>query len=273
MGYNYVSKMPDDTGNVPYTPEEHEIWQILIERQDKVVQGRACDEFLEGLKLLDLPQDRIPQNHEVSGKLRELTGWEVAYVPAVIPANEFFTLLANKRFPAATFIRVPEELDYLEEPDIFHEIYGHCPLLTNQAYADFMQAYGELALKATKAQRKCLFRLFWFTIEFGLMETPEGRRIYGGGILSSKSETIYALDVDNGPEVAPLDVLRVLRTPFRIDMIQPQYFLINGLDDLFGLVDGDIMSLVDQAIELGDLPRHVKFDQKPTGGQFDDRPC
>lgn len=273
MGYNYVSIMPDKSGNVPYTDEENQVWQTLIQRQNKVVEGRACDEFLEGLKKLDLPNDRIPQNREVSDCLRELTGWEVAFVPAVIPAEEFFGLLADKKFPAATFIRVPEELDYLEEPDIFHEIYGHCPLLANQAYADFMQAYGEMALRATKAQRKCLFRLFWFTIEFGLLNTPNGRRIYGGGILSSKSETIYALDDQCGPELEPLDVLKVLRTPFRIDMIQPQYFLIDGLDSLYKLLDSDIMNQVDKALELGDLPRHAKFDQKPTGGVFDDRPC
>lgn len=273
MGYQYVSKQADANGIVPYTAEENHTWHRLITRQSKVVENRACDEFIRGLKILDLPLDQIPQNHEVSEKLKQQTGWSVASVPAVIPAEEFFGLLANKQFPAATFIRIPEELDYLEEPDIFHEIFGHCPLLTHPAYADFMHRYGKLALAANKKQRTRLFRLFWFTIEFGLIKTPQGLRIYGGGILSSKAETEYALDLTHGPELEDLDVRKVLRTPFRIDMIQPQYFLIDSFDQLYELLDQEIMKLVDEAIVLGDFPYHPSFLQKAPGGVFDDHPC
>ena len=273
MGYQYVSKQSDANGKVPYTPQEDNTWNFLIERQNKIVENRACDEFILGLEKLDLPKDRIPQNHEVSEKLKFHTGWSVESVPAVIPAEEFFGLLANKKFPAATFIRIPEEVDYLEEPDIFHEIYGHCPLLTHPAYADFMEQYGNLALIANKKQRTRLFRLFWYTIEFGLVNTQKGLRIYGGGILSSKAETQYALDINMGPELENLDIPKILRTPFRIDMIQPNYFVLNSFDELYKILDKNIMNLVDQAIELGDFPYHPKFLQKAEGGIFDDRPC
>jgi len=273
MGYQYVSKQPDANGHVPYTALEDQTWAKLITRQNQVVKNRACPEFIEGIKRLNLPLDRIPQNHEVSQILKSQTGWSVASVPAVIPAEEFFGLLANKQFPAATFIRIPEELDYLEEPDIFHEIYGHCPLLTNQAYADFMHQYGILALRASKKQRTRLFRLFWYTIEFGLINTQEGLRIYGGGILSSKAETEYALDKINGPELEKLDVRKILRTPFRIDMIQPNYFVIDSFQELDQLLNPEIMNLVDEAITLGDYAYHPKFLQKVAGGVFDDHPC
>ena len=273
MGYQYVSKQPDAHGRVPYTSLEDQTWAKLINRQNEIVKNRACVEFIEGLKKLNLPLDKIPQNHEVSEVLNKYTGWAVESVPAVIPAEEFFGLLANKKFPAATFIRIPEELDYLEEPDIFHEIYGHCPLLTNQAYADFMHQYGVLALNASKKQRTRLFRLFWYTIEFGLINTSEGLRIYGGGILSSKAETEYAVDTNKGPELEALNIQKVLRTPFRIDMIQPNYFVINSFDDLEKLLDPNVMTLVDEAILLGDYPYHPQFLQKAAGGVFDDHPC
>lgn len=273
MGYQYVSKKPDVNGLVPYTALENETWAKLIIRQNEIVKNRACAEFMKGLEILNLPLDRIPQNHSVSEVLKKQTGWAVESVPAVIPAEEFFGLLANKKFPAATFIRIPEELDYLEEPDIFHEIYGHCPLLTNQAYADFMHQYGILALHASKKQRTRLFRLFWYTIEFGLINTQEGLRIYGGGILSSKAETEYALDKNKGPELESLDILKILRTPFRIDMIQPNYFVIDSFNALEKLLDPKIMNLVDEAILLGDYPYHPKFLQKAAGGVFDDHPC
>jgi len=273
MGYQYVSKQPDASGRVPYTTEEDQTWSKLIHRQNQVIQNRACNEFIEGIKKLSLPLDYIPQNDEISEKLEKYTGWGVASVPAVIPAEEFFGLLANKKFPAATFIRIPEELDYLEEPDIFHEIYGHCPLLTYPPYADFMHRYGLLALNASKKQRTRLFRLFWFTIEFGLINTPEGLRVYGGGILSSKAETEYAVDLISGPELEKLDIPTVLRTPFRIDMIQPKYFVIDDFSELYQLLDNNIMDWVDRVIELGDFPYHPKFLQKAQGGSFDDHPC
>ena len=181
---NYIAKTTDDSGKVLYTSEENETWNILIERQLRVIEQRACEEFLAGLQKLALPKDHVPQCAEITEKLQQTTGWSVKPVPALISLKEFFTLLANKQFPAATFIRKREELDYLKEPDIFHEFFGHCPLLTNEAYADFVEWYGKIALTTDSEKiHSLLGRIFWFTIEFGLLQSKEGLRIYGGGIL------------------------------------------------------------------------------------------
>lgn len=250
---SYIAKPVDADGFVHYTEEENETWQILMTRQLKVLPERACDEFMEGLAQLNLPLDRVPQGPEVSAVLQKATGWMLEPVPALISFDRFFALLADRRFPAATFIRRREELDYLKEPDIFHEIFGHCPLLTNQAYADFTQRYGQLALDADKADRALLARIYWFTIEFGLLKSSQGLRIYGGGILSSFNETHYALD-GSLPEYQPFDVLNALRTPFRIDIMQPVYFVLNELSDLFHLLEVDLIALIHQARELGEFP-------------------
>ncbi|MCC2616666.1 phenylalanine 4-monooxygenase [Aestuariibacter halophilus] len=247
---NYTSRPMGPDGNIDWPAEENQIWQELVERQLKLLPGRACDAYMEGLELLDLPKDRIPQLEEINAVLRRETGWEVAQVPALINFDEFFRLLANKRFPVATFIRTREEFDYLQEPDIFHEIFGHCPLLTNPAFAHFTQTYGKLGLAASKEDRVYLARLYWFTVEFGLMNTTDGLRIYGGGILSSPGETLYALESEQ-PERVALDPVEVLRTPYRIDIMQPIYYVIDGMDKLFELADMDIMSLVEKAKALG----------------------
>ncbi len=159
-------------------------------------------------------------------------------------------MLANKQFPVATFIRTREEFDYLQEPDIFHEVFGHCPLLTNPAFAHFTHTYGKLGLAASKEDRVYLARLYWFTVEFGLVKTREGLRIYGGGILSSPGETVYALESDT-PQRHPLTPLDALRTPYRIDIMQPLYYILDQFDDLFSLAEMDIMSLVTEAKKLG----------------------
>lgn len=241
----YIAKNPDKNGNVDFTAEENGTWQILIERQMEVVKNRACPEFLEGLEKLALPHDRVPQCHELSAVLQDCTGWSVEPVAAIIPLEKFFTLIANRKFPAATFIRVREELDYLQEPDIFHEFFGHCPLLTNAAYADFVQWYGATALKADKKVQSLLGRLFWFTIEFGLIQVKEGMRIYGGGILSSYKETIFSLE-DHMPKRLPFDLLTVLNTPYRYDIIQDKYFVINDLAELFNIKGENILSIAQQ---------------------------
>jgi phenylalanine-4-hydroxylase len=181
------------------------VWNTLITRQLKVIEGRACQEYLDGIEKLGLPHDRIPQLGEINKVLGATTGWQVARVPALIPFQTFFELLASKQFPVATFIRTREELDYLQEPDIFHEIFGHCPLLTNPWFAEFTHTYGKLGLQASKEERVYLARLYWMTIEFGLLETPQGRRIYGGGILSSPKETVYCLSGE--PEHQAFDPL------------------------------------------------------------------
>lgn len=245
----YVAREPDAQGYIHYTDVEHQTWQRLIERQLEVVPGRACDEYLRGLELLDLPRDRIPQLEEVSSVLRRETGWEVARVPALIGFETFFGLLADRKFPVATFIRTPEEFDYLQEPDIFHEIFGHCAMLTNPAFANFTQKYGQLGLAASPTERAYLARLYWFTVEFGLLQTSDGLRIYGGGILSSPKETLYALGDE--PARYDFDVLDALRTPYRIDIVQPIYYVLNDLQQLQELTEIDLMSHVREAIDRG----------------------
>lgn len=249
--HTYVSHPVDNEGFVKWTEQEHKTWSELVTRQRDIIQGKACDEFMHGLEILNFKETEIPQIPHINKILDDHTGWGVEPVPALIQPQEFFTLLSNKRFPAATFIRIPEEMDYLQEPDIFHEIYGHTPLLTNQAYGDFMESFGNLALKAEPKQRRKLFRLFWFTVEFGLLKTEKGLKAYGGGILSSIGETEYCLtDV---PKKAPFDILNVLRTPYRIDIMQPAYFVINKFDDLFSILDTDVLALLQEAGELGDF--------------------
>lgn len=265
-GHKYISNPVDDQGIVAWSDVENETWAKLVERQKDIIQGRACDEFMQGMDILGFNNStKVPQIPEVNKILNEYTGWGVEPVPALIQPKEFFNLLANKRFPAATFIRVPAEMDYLQEPDIFHEIYGHTPLLTNQAYGDFMEMFGKLALEAEPNERRQLFRLFWFTIEFGLVKTNEGLKAYGGGILSSIGETQFCLTSE--PEKMDFDVLNVLRTPYRIDIMQPVYFVINKFDDLFSILDQDILSLLREAKSLGDFD--PKYPPKETS-QDDD---
>lgn len=246
----YVAREVDAHGNASYTNAENEVWHELITRQKPLLKNRACDEYMRGLQLLNLPEDRIPQCPEVSKVLKAETGWALEPVPALIPFDKFFALLADKKFPAATFIRTREELDYLQEPDIFHEVFGHCPLLTNQAYADFTHNYGKLGLQVNHQDRVMLAKLYWFTIEFGLLKTAQGLRVYGGGILSSMSETPYALD-SSVPIRKPFDPLEVLRTPYRINIMQPIYYVIDSFDVLFELVEMDLLGLIQEARHLG----------------------
>lgn len=253
---SYVAKPIDANGNATYTKKENAVWQELITRQDHIIKDRACDEYVRGHELLNLPKQRIPQCHEVSATLKEITGWELEPVPALISFDRFFYLLANRKFPAATFIRRKEELDYIKEPDIFHEIYGHCPLLTNPAYAEFVETYGKLGLKATPEERVMLARLFWFTIEFGLIKTASGIRAYGGGILSSMNETVYCVE-STLPRRERFDVMQALRTPYRIDVIQPLYFVLDSFDQLYQLIQLDLIALIQQAHALNkDAPKH-----------------
>jgi phenylalanine-4-hydroxylase len=212
--------------------------------------GRACPAYLNGLDALGMSIDRIPQLPDIDKVLLQATGWKTAAVPALISFGRFFELLANKEFPVATFIRSKEEFDYLQEPDIFHEIFGHCPLLTNPSFAHFSHMYGQLGLAANKEQRVFLARLYWFTIEFGLVQAKgESMQIYGGGILSSPGETLYALS--GKPECKPFDLLDVLRTPYRIDIMQPIYYVIENIDYLDEIARMDIMSMVHKAQQLG----------------------
>ena len=217
------------------------------------MRGRACDEYMNGIEELAMPSDRIPQLDEISRVLNDKTGWGVARVPALISFDRFFKLLADKQFPVATFIRDREDLDYLQEPDIFHEILGHCPLLTNQDFANFTETYGRFGLAASKKERAYLARLYWMTVEFGLLNTSQGLRIYGGGILSSYGETVYAVDSDI-PVRTAFDPLTALRTPYRIDIFQPVYYVLDDISVLHHLCEMDIMALVHQAMAMPLLP-------------------
>lgn len=248
-GTSYVARQPDEQGFIHYTESEHAVWRTLIERQLEVIEGRACQEYLDGIERLQLPRERIPQLGDINRVLEATTGWKVARVPALIPFQTFFELLASRQFPVATFIRRPEELDYLQEPDIFHELFGHCPLLTNPWFAAFTHTYGRLGLTASKEERVYLARLYWLTVEFGLVDTPAGRRIYGGGILSSPKETVYCLS--EVPEHLPFDPVEAMRTPYRIDILQPVYFVLPELRRLYELAQEDLMALVHQAMGLG----------------------
>jgi phenylalanine-4-hydroxylase len=246
----YVAKVPDENGIIPYSEDEHGVWSDLYSRQIEIIQGRVCQEFLDGLEMLNLPSDHIPQTVDVSKILMERTGWQVAPVPALINFDRFFKLLSERRFPAASFIRSRDEMEYLQEPDIFHEIFGHTAMLTHQAFADFTEAYGKAGMQASKEERVFLARLYWFTVEFGLLQTRDGTRIYGGGIASSPGETIYSLESDE-PLRRPFDPIEALRTPYRIDIYQTVYYVLDRMDDLFELASADLLALIRQARALG----------------------
>lgn len=237
-----------------YTAEDHAVWLTLYERQAKVLPGRACDEFLKGLDALDLHGAGIPNFERMSEKLHALTGWSVVAVPGLVPDALFFEHLANRRFPAGNFIRPAEQLDYLQEPDVFHDVFGHVPMLTDPTFADFMQAYGEGGRRAMKLGRlHNLARLYWYTVEFGLVQAAEGLRIYGAGIVSSKTETVFALE-DPSPNRIGFDLERVMRTPYRIDDFQQAYFVIPSIEALLDAAMQDFGSLYDKLPALPDIP-------------------
>ncbi|WP_047043361.1 phenylalanine 4-monooxygenase [Vibrio mexicanus] len=246
----YHSNPVNEQGFVDWSKQEDGIWRDLVERQSSLVQQRACQAYLDGLELLNLPQGRVPQLPEINQVLMNETGWRVEPVPALINFDRFFDLLANKRFPVATFLRTREEFDYLKEPDFFHEIYGHCAMLTNPDFAHFTHHYGQLGKSATAQERVFLARLYWFTVEFGLVKQNSDLKVYGGGILSSPGETVYALESNIAKRV-PFDIETVLRTPYRIDIMQPIYFVLNDLKQLYLLCQRDLIRDVYKAQNKG----------------------
>lgn len=251
-----------------YTPSEHEVWTTLYARQTKLLPGRACDAFLNGLDALDLHRGGIPDFSRINEELTRLTGWSVVAVPGLVPDEVFFEHLANRRFPAGRFIRKPDELDYLEEPDVFHDVFGHVPMLTDPTFADYMQAYGEGGLRALgRGQLHNLARLYWYTVEFGLLQTPEGLRIYGAGIVSSRAESIFALD-DPSPNRLGFDLERVMRAPYRIDDFQQVYFVVPSLQALLDATLQDFGRLYERLARLPDIPIEViePGDQVFTAG-------
>ena len=222
-----------DQGWSNYSDDEHAVWDLLYRRQMEVLPGRAAPEFLAGLKALDLGKGGIPEFEAMSDELEALTGWRVVAVPGLVPDEVFFDHLANRRFPAGQFIRKRNELDYLQEPDVFHDVFGHVPMLTNPVFADYMEAYGKGGLRSLNfAALKNLAALYWYTVEFGLIQTDEGLRIYGAGIVSSKSESIFALE-DPSPNRIGFELERLMKTDYRIDDFQQTYFVIDSYDQLF----------------------------------------
>ncbi len=216
-----------------YSAEEHRIWDDLYARQMAILPGRAASAFMAGLERLDLGRGGVPDFARMSEELGALTGWSVVPVPMLIPDHVFFWHLANRRFPAGNFIRSRETFDYIQEPDVFHDVFGHVPLLTDPTYADYMQEYGRAGWKAMQHNRlKALGALYWYTVEFGLIMEGDAVRAYGAGILSGPSETVFSVEAKS-PNRIMLNVDRVMRTDYVIDDLQPSYFVIESFKDLY----------------------------------------
>lgn len=215
-----------------FTPLEHATWDRLFARQQTLLPGRVVPIFLEGLHVLRLSRPGVPDFAELSDTLSKLTGWSVVAVPGLIPDDVFYEHLANRRFPAGNFIRKPEQLDYLEEPDVFHDVFGHVPLLANPVFADYMQAYGEGGRRATQMGTvKMLASLYWYTVEFGLIRDGSGLKLYGAGLASSYGEATFALESPS-PNRLGFDLKRIMGTAYRIDDFQQNYFVIDSFEEL-----------------------------------------
>jgi phenylalanine-4-hydroxylase len=237
-----------------YSEEQHAIWRLLFERQQKLLVGRACREFLAGLDALGVAAIGIPDFRRLGDILDKTTGWRIVAVPGLVPDDVFFGHLACRRFPSTCFIRRRDQLDYLQEPDVFHDICGHVPLLMNPVFADYLQAYGQGGLKALHLHHlQHLARLYWYTVEFGLIDTPEGLRIYGSGILSSAGESVYSLD-DPRPRRIRFDLRRIMRTRYRIDDFQQTYFVIDDFAQLFEATRPDFTPVYRELEGLPDIP-------------------
>ncbi len=236
-----------------YSADEHAIWRLLFDRQQRLLVGRACQEYLDGLRGLGVAAGGIPDFRRLSDLLDRATGWRIAAVPGIVPDELFFALLARRRFPSTCFIRRRDQLDYLQEPDVFHDICGHVPMLMNRVFADYMQAYGEGGLKALRLGHLTeLARLYWYTVEFGLIATPEGLRIYGSGILSSAGESVYCLE-DSHPHRLRFDLRRVMRTRYHIDRYQQTYFVIDDFAELFAATRPDFAPIYREIAALPEI--------------------
>ena len=235
-----------------YMPQDHDTYRRLFERQSALLPGLACNAFIEALPSLGV-HDRIPRFEEINARLGPATGWEVVAVPGLIPEVPFFTLLANRKFPVTDWIRTPAEIDYVVEPDVFHDLFGHVPLLFNPVFAEHMQAYGAGGLKAHRLGAcELLSRLYWYTIEFGLVRQADGLRAYGAGILSSAGELQHSVRSPQPQRIA-LDVTRCMRTRYKIDSYQQTYFVVDSFQQLFDLTAPDFTPLYAQVQALGEL--------------------
>jgi phenylalanine-4-hydroxylase len=233
-----------------YTAEEHAVWKTLYERQTRLLPGRACDAFADGMKRLPIDGRQIPDFRALNEVLMPQTGWQVVAVPGLVPDDVFFDHLANRRFPSGNFIRKANQLDYLQEPDVFHDVFGHVPMLMSPVMADFIQAYGVGGLRAKSiGALELLARVYWYTVEFGLVRQDDGLRIYGAGIASSYTESVYCLD-SPAPQRIRFDVKRVMQTLYRIDDFQETYFVLDNLDALLALAKTDFAPLYEQCLGL-----------------------
>jgi phenylalanine-4-hydroxylase len=253
-----VEHLQTDKGNVPiyttgvveqpwqsYTDTDHGVWRTLFQRQQAQLGSQACREFLDATAAMGMGAERIPKFADLNAVLKDTTGWQIIGVEGLLPELDFFEHLANRRFPVTWWIRRPEQLDYLSEPDLFHDLYGHVPLLMNPVFADYMQAYGQGGLRAHGFGAEALAqltRLYWYTVEFGLINTEHGLRIYGAGILSSKGECDYSLN-SPAPNRIGFDLKRVMRTRYKIDTFQQTYFVIEDFAQLFRETAPDFTAL------------------------------
>ncbi|MEP7349489.1 MAG: phenylalanine 4-monooxygenase [Sphingorhabdus sp.] len=237
-----------------FTADEHAMWDRLFARQSEMLPGRAADAFLRGMDVLKLSKPGIPDYRELNSRLMAATGWQVVAVPGLVPDAVFFDHLANRRFPAGNFIRAPEQLDYLKEPDVFHDVFGHVPMLADPVFANYMVEYGKGGLRSLGfGALDHLARLYWYTVEFGLIREAGGLRIYGAGIVSSYGESVFALD-DPSPNRIGFDLMRVMRTRYRIDDYQQNYFVIPSLDHLLKVtVETDFAPLYAELEKLPDI--------------------
>jgi phenylalanine-4-hydroxylase len=261
-----------------YTEEDHATWATLFERQQDVLQGRASDEFLRNQRAMGMTPDRIPKFDDLNRILRPATGWELIGVEGLLPELTFFEHLANRRFPVTWWIRKPEQLDYLSEPDLFHDLFGHVPLLMNPVFADYMAAYGRGGVKAHGIGPEALVnltRLYWYTVEFGLIKQADGLRIYGSGIVSSKGESIHCLE-SPAPNRIGFDLERIMRTRYRIDTYQKSYFVIDSYEQLMEATHPDFTPIYaalaqQESIPAGNvLERDVVFNKGTGEGWLND---
>lgn len=243
-----------------YTEAEHDLWCKLYQRQAALLPGRACNEFIDALNKMDAANG-IPNFEQTSEELFKATGWRIVAVPGLIPELSFFEHLANRRFPVTVWLRTPEEFNYIVEPDVFHDYFGHVPMLFNPVFADYMQLYGKGGLKAMDlGGLDYLARLYWYTVEFGLINTAEGVRIYGAGILSSGGEVEFCLKPNTSSHHIHLDIQRCLRTLYKIDSYQETYFVINSFQELFEGTAPDFAPYYDKLKQLDALPANTLLE-------------
>ena len=264
-----VEHLQTDKGSVPvyttavveqpwssYSSTDHATWKALFKRQQQILTGRASREFVENQQKFGMTPDTIPKFDELNRVLKQSTGWELIGVEGLLPELTFFDHLANRRFPVTWWIRKPEQIDYISEPDLFHDLFGHVPLLLNPLFADYMQAYGKGGVKAHGVGAEALVnltRLYWYTVEFGLIKQDDGLRIYGSGIVSSKGESIYCLE-SPAPNRIGFDLKRIMRTRYRIDTYQKTYFVIDSFEQLMNATHPDFTPIYAELAKQDSVP-------------------